>query len=218
MLQNRGIPCPPDVSSRDARYRCAWMTAHRAATNTSSASFLVSVGGKFRPVVRCHHPRSAESRGGDRRRRRVARLFAGEPEVLPGIDLKTWNASIAASRSGEDLVVRVVGQMYADGETDAFFPDLFVTLFRPPNEGEYGSRIVAYERVSFSPDVEGGARVEFDGVAAGGLSGYMVDVRPAGSWVCQGANDGCQKRYAMVEDLLDLTERARAQRGVGVQA
>ena len=158
-------------------------------------------------MARCHPPWLAESR----RRRRVADLFAGQPVTVSGLDLGSWNVSIAASTRGDDLVVRVLRQLDA-GATDAYFPDLYVSLLRPRRQGEYGPRTVAYRRAAFVP-AEHGARAEFSDAAIGSLYGYRVDVRPAGSWVCQGANDGCQKRYAMVEELLELTEQARANPG-----
>ncbi|KAF0297616.1 hypothetical protein FJT64_004966 [Amphibalanus amphitrite] len=181
------------------------MRAHsiREITN-SSAEFLVSVGGQFRPRAACRPPGFESKRRG---RRRSARLFDGEPTFIEGIDLPSWNVSISATERADRLEVRVLRQMDGSG-SGSYFPELFVTLYRPPDEARWPPRRLARRRVPFTP--ADGSTVQF----SSSLPGHKVDVRPAGSWVCQGANDGCQKRYAPVDELLELTERARADRGI----
>ena len=208
VLQRSGIPCAPEAAR--GALQCAWMQTHSAETNSSRARFLVSVAGRFRPMVRCRPPWLADERR--QRRMRAASLFIGEARTLPGIDLLSWNVSLSASSRGGDLIVGVVRQMSA-GDPDAYFPELAVTLLRPPGPGEFGRRVADFRRVAFSPS-DKGIQVNFTGAAQGDLYGYRVTAKPAHSWVCQGANDGCQKRYAMLEDLLLLTEEYRAGRGV----
>ena len=205
VLQNRGIPCARGDSS------CSWMTAHASGRpENHTASFRVPVGGWFRPRALCQPPRFVAER------RRLGRrpsylLFDGEPRQMNGIDLRSWNVSLAASTRDDHLEVRVVRQMDAGG-SGVHFPELFVTLYRPPSEPRWPLQRVAQHRVQAS-DEQGGATVLFQNAALGRLYGWRVDVRPARSWVCVGANDGCQKRYAMVEELLELAERTRANAG-----
>lgn len=181
ILVRRGLPCAAD------QRRCAWLTAHGATPLGGRVRFNVSVAGEYRPVARCA--------GGV--------PVYGSQQRLPGLDLASWNVRLWGQRHDDMAVVRVLEQTDDTGD-GAFFPQLVVSLYWRPASGR--QRLRTRRTATFSAQT--GCEAEFYRLAADPGGRFVVDARPAGSWVCRGANDGCQRRGAALNYLDAISQHA----------
>jgi len=191
VLQRTYVPCAAGQRG------CSWFEAYN--TDSSSTAFNVSVpmAGEYRAVAQCG---AFNSLGSESRR-------------VQGLDARSWNVSIAAARCGSKLRVWVIRQWDESHDSNdtgsaIYFPRLTVSIYsRPP--GDRWRRMIARNRdVPFvvTPGASKfGAEVEFEGLAMDDLDNqhYQVDVRPC-DWVCDGNNDGCQRRWVYLNNLLEL--------------
>ena len=177
------------------------------APTVTSVEFRVEIGGTYRSRIRCNTPPLPEQQ--QPLTSFMARRFMlrGNTNVtVPGINVPSWNVSIAAHLDDDDLVVTVVRQWSNSSET-IYFRQLFVTLYKMQEDGDRVHD--GYRRLQFNPATSRRERsVVFEGYAANrDLTSYLVYVRPGGP-VCTGWNNGCPRLYAKLGELLVLTQDA----------